>query len=174
VDAERHQITTFSHRGVEYPVYVDSHGMFSATVEDHDLQSPDLSTLFRYAEAVPRRKVAVRFQQVHQSHPGGRLGHGRAGTVSRGTATGFHATNVTSLLVDWDGAPRRGTQTGSRMENTVQVTDADVAEIQQLLEAQHEANQAVARWIEAHQFDVHQAVRDALMASSREAQAAGE
>ena len=157
------QITVISLRGAEYPVYVNKYGAFRATVEDHELSSDNLRDLRAQAERVPRRRVAVRFAKVILPYSG-RITKGiRPGTVQHGTATGFHAANTDSLLVDWDGASRKGSMSGSRIDNTVLIdNEQQQLTIEHLLEAELKARREVAEWIEAHAFDPHAAVREAL------------
>lgn len=156
------RVTTIQLRGVGYPVTVDEHGVFRATVEDHELHSSNLRELITQAERVPRRKVAVRFAVVSPGSPRSRLSAPRPGRITFGTATGFHATSTDSLLVDYEGQ-RRGQMSGRRIENAVRFASEEEAdEARALLEAKDQADQALYDWIDGHAFDVHAAVREAL------------
>lgn len=156
------EIAKITLRGVEYPVYVSAHGRFTAIVEDHELTSATLRDLITQSERVPRRKVHVDFHVVHPGQPRGRLHDARPGSVSHGVATGFHATNTESLLVDWDGQ-RKGSMSGRRIDNAVRVgSGSERVEIEELLAAKDAADQAVYDWIDAHAIDVHEEVRNAL------------
>ena len=156
------RVTAISMRGADYPVYVSASGLFSAVVEGHDLRSDTLRGLVTMAGRVPRRKVAVPFAVVHPGTGPGRVTSGRPGSVSKGVATGFHATETDSLLLDFAGQ-RKGMLSGPRVENAVQFGSPEQeAEIAALLRAEDEARQAVRDWIREHAFDLHAAVREAL------------
>lgn len=159
-------ITHITMRGVKYPVFCNSHGWFTTIVEGHELTSPTLGELRVVADRVPRRKVGIRLARITTPYSG-RLTEGvQPGSVTFGTATGFHAVNTDSLLIDWDGQ-RKGSQSGSRIENAVQIRNpSEQAEIENLLTAELKAMAATRAWIEAHAFDPYEAAREALGATT--------
>ena len=155
-------VSTIRLRSVEYPVTCDSYGVFRASVEGHELNSQTMRDLMTQADRVPRRKVAVRFAVVSPGAPPTRMSPGRKGTVSRGTATGFHAISTNSLLVNRDGAKRNGAMTGERIENAVAIDADQEATVLNLMKDAAKAELAVTEFIAAHAIDVHQLVREAL------------
>lgn len=147
---------TLKIRGSEYPVSLDSSGIFSTTADDTALQAETLDKLRDQLITVTResRRLAIRFSRES------------AGRVRHGTITGIHATQR-AILVTWDGGARETIDSYGATRLLTDLAAEDEAVILGLRQAETAAREQVTKFLESRKLDGWQTAKDVIAERER-------
>lgn len=148
---------SIKYRGQDYPVFLDSRGLFHATVQGQELSAQTFSELRAKAEKISRVKVDIPFTYLDERSR--YSWESVDATLRDGSSTGFHVDG--GLLLAWPGQ-NRTEKVRDLSEAMERLSDEDRDQLQSLLDTRASATKAIKEFKKAHKIDLTQLTREAV------------